>query len=145
MGIKLINKIIEILLNFSDKMKNVIIRNIYAVGMHHWGPREIPIDVVHYCKWETMNPRDNCAVAIYADEGFTRTVAYFRREDSSVLYQLFRDKLIEGQCYVKAKKPVSKFSRRTGPMQSVSIGFKSSESNIPVIENITANYERIIY
>ena len=110
MGIKLINKIIETLLNFSDKMKNVIIRNIYAVGMHHWGPREIPIDVVHYCKWETMNPRDNCAVAIYADEGLTRTVAYFRREDSCVLYQLFRDKLIEGPCYVKAKKPVSKFS-----------------------------------
>ena len=30
-------------------------------------------------------------------------------------------------------------------MQSVSIGFKSSESNIQVIENITANYWRIIY
>ena len=92
-----------------------------------------------------MNPRDKCAVVIYADESFTRTVAYFRREDSCVLYQLFRDKLIEGPWYVKAKKPVSKFSRRTGPMQSVSIGFKSSESNIPGIENITANSERIIY
>ena len=46
MAIKLKSKIIEILLNFSDKMKNVIIRNIYAVGMHQWSPREIPIDVI---------------------------------------------------------------------------------------------------
>ena len=41
---------------------------------------------------EPTNPRDNSAVEICADEGFTRTVAYFKQEDSCALYQLFRDK-----------------------------------------------------
>ena len=101
MSIKLKSKIIEILSNFCDKMDNVI----YVMGMHYWGSREILIDVDHYCKWQPKNPRDNHAVAIYADEEFTRTVAYFRLEDSCVLYlyQLFRDQLIQGPCYINVK------------------------------------------
>jgi hypothetical protein len=96
-------------------MKNVIIRNIYAVGMHHWGSREMPIDVLHYCKWEQNNPKDECAVAVFADSGCKRRVAYFRREDSQCLHNLFKQNLIEGTCYVKAKHPVTKFSHRKGP------------------------------
>ena len=82
-----------------------------------------------------MKPRDNCAVAIDVDGGFTRTVAYFRWEDSCVLYQLFRDKLIEGPCYIKVKKPVSKFSRCTGPVQSVWIGLQSVSSKEDPLEH----------
>ena len=62
-------------------------KNTYAVGMHHWGLQEIPIDVVHCFKWNQP-----IAVAIYANEGFTMTVAYFKQEDSCTLYQLLRDK-----------------------------------------------------
>ena len=41
---------------------------------------------------EPTYPRDNSAVAIYAEEGFTMTVAYFKQKDSCTLYQLLRDK-----------------------------------------------------
>lgn len=129
----------------TSTMKNVIVRNIYAVGMHHWGSHEIPLEVVHYCKWEEDNPKDNCAIAIFEDIDCTRRVAYFQRKDSSVLYRLFKDKLINGPCYLKAKQHINKFSKKKGPMQDISFGFKCSESNISLIRDITEHYERVVF
>lgn len=105
----------------------------------------MPIDVVHYCKWEPNNPKDECAVAIYADSECRRRVAYFRREDSAVLHTLFKEHLLEGPCYVKAKHPVSKFSIQKGPMQSISIGFKCCDAKVEVIRNMTERFETRIY
>lgn len=128
-------------------MKSVIIRNVFAVGMHHWGPREMPIGVVHYCKWEEDNPKDQCAIAIFANKELTRRVAYIRREDSSKLFKIFRDGFVKDNiCYIKAKQPVgSKFSRRTGPMQNISLAFKCNDENVTSVKIITEGYERLIY
>ena len=38
-------------------MKNIIIKNVYAVGMHHWGPRQLEIGSIYFLKLEE-NPRD---------------------------------------------------------------------------------------
>ncbi|KAJ8321704.1 hypothetical protein KUTeg_000175 [Tegillarca granosa] len=113
-------------------MKSVIIRNIFAVGMHHWGPREMSIGVIHYCKWEEDNPKDQCAIAIFANKELTRRVAYIRREDSSKLFKIFRDGFVKDNiCYVKAKQPAgSRFSRRTGPMQNISLAFRCNDENV---------------
>lgn len=101
-------------------MKNVTVINVNAVGMQHRGWLDIPLEVVHYCKWEEDNPKDNCAIAIFEDIDCTRRVAYFQREDSSVLYRSFKDKLINGPCYLKAKQHINKFSKKKGPMQNIS-------------------------
>lgn len=39
-------------------MKNVIIKGVYAVGMHHWGQRSLQIDDVLYVKNEPDNHFD---------------------------------------------------------------------------------------
>ena len=39
-------------------MKNIIIKNVYAVGMHHWGPRQLEIGSIYFLKLEEENPRD---------------------------------------------------------------------------------------
>lgn len=85
----------------TSTMKNVIVRNIYTVGMHHWGSHEIPLEV--------------------------------------------KDKLINGPCYLKAKQHINKFSKKKGPMQNISLGFKCSESNISLIRDITEHYERVVF
>jgi hypothetical protein len=42
-------------------MKAVYIRGGYAVGMHHWGPRSLTINVLMYLKHEPENPYDKNA------------------------------------------------------------------------------------
>ena len=44
---------------FKKTMMNVIIKGIYAVGMHHWGQRSLQIDDVLYVKNEPDNHFDN--------------------------------------------------------------------------------------
>lgn len=57
------------------------------------------------------NPKGNCAIAMFEDIKCTRRVAYFQCEDSSLLYRLFKDKLINCPCYLKAKQHINKFSK----------------------------------
>lgn len=90
-------------------MKNVIIRNIFVVGMYYWGFWEMLIDVVYYCKWEFNNLKDECVVVIYVDFECRRRVVYFRWEDSVVFYMFFKEYFLEGLCYVKVKYLVLKF------------------------------------
>ena len=37
-------------------MKKVIVQNLYAVGMHHWGGKELSIGPLYYCRLEEGNP-----------------------------------------------------------------------------------------
>lgn len=39
-------------------MKNVVIKNLFAVGMHHHGGRELPIDIPMFCSPEPTNKWD---------------------------------------------------------------------------------------
>lgn len=103
-------------------MKNVIIRNLYAVGMHHWGGRELVVGPVYYCHPDPCRFDEN-AVALYADKNRSKKVAYIRREDAKNVNALFALGYIHGTCYVRAKATPEKFSKRTGPTQSISIGF----------------------
>ncbi|KAH3815118.1 hypothetical protein DPMN_111287 [Dreissena polymorpha] len=58
-------------------MKNVIIRNVYVVGMHHGGKRELEVGALYVCKSEPENPWDPNAVAVFDDRDLSRRVCYF--------------------------------------------------------------------
>jgi len=108
-------------------MKNVIIRNTYAVGMHHSGFKQLEVGPLYFCSKEPSNPKDPNAVAVYADESLRRRVCYLRREDALKLKDVLN--YVQGPCYLRAKMCPEKFSRFKGPMQNCSIGFKCNDTD----------------
>lgn len=107
-------------------MKNVIVRGLYCVGMHHWGGRELAVGPVYYLKHEPENPRDINAIAVYQDREYEEKRCYHHRPDSFVISKLFRQNLVQGPCYLKAKGPVERWHRHTGPEQKCNLGFRRS-------------------
>jgi len=116
-------------------MKNVIISNMYAVGMHHHlGQREMEIGPVFYCAHEPTNPRDVNAVAIYSDRELTRRACYLQRCDASIVKDILT--FAHGPCYVRAKSHAEKFNKFKGPMQKCNIGFKCQNENVSHLEQL---------
>lgn len=120
-------------------MKNIIIKNVYAVGMHHWGPRQLEIGSIYFLKLEEENPRDHNAVAVFEDRQTRHCKAYLRRCDALVISKLFRDNLIHGCFYLKPKSGLDRFSQRTGPAQKCNIGFQTSDENVAHVTQILQN------
>ena len=50
-------------------MKNIIMKNVYAVGMHHWCPTQLEIGSIYFLRLEE-NPRDHNAVAVFALDSY---------------------------------------------------------------------------
>ena len=116
-------------------MKNVVIRNLYAVGMHHWAGNQLQIGPVYYCQPEPNNVYDANAVAIFEEKELSKKAAYLRREDAKLVKQLFCQNFITSYCYLRAKCVPEKFNKRKGPMQNVSIGFRVSDTKVEELEN----------
>ena len=108
-------------------MKNVIIRQVFAIGMHHSGVKQLEVGHVYFCAREADNSRDNNAIAVYSDEALKHRLCYLRREDSRKLKDLIV--FAKGPVYLRTKFGAEKFSRFKGPMQNCSIGFKCSEDD----------------
>lgn len=126
-------------------MKKVIVRNLYAVGMHNWGGKELSIRPLYYCRLEEDNPKDQNAVAIFGDKERRQRVADFRREDAVVLAHFFRQNLVYDHCYVRAKFSPSKFSKKKGPMQNCSVAFMCPDDRITEVKNHLTSYEHKIW
>ena len=112
---------------FQCRMKNVIIRQLYTVGMHHSGTKQLEVGPVYYCSKEPNNPKDQNAIAVYEDEPCRRRICYLRREDAVKLKDIIT--YAKGPIYLRAKFSAEKFSRFKGPMQNCSIGFKCSDED----------------
>ena len=116
-------------------MKNIVMRNLYAVGMHHWGGNQLEIGPVYYCHQEPNNIHDANAVAIFQEKQLSKKAAYFRREDAKLVKLLFYQNFISSHCYLRAKCVPEKFNKIKCPMQNVSIGFRVSDSKVEELEN----------
>ena len=81
-------------------MKNIVMRNLYAVKMHHWGGNQLEIGPVYYCHPEPNNIHDVNAVAIFQEKQLSQKAAYFRREDAKLVKLLFYQNFISSHCYL---------------------------------------------
>jgi hypothetical protein len=61
-------------------MNYIILRNLFAIGMHHWGRKDLQIGPVYY-SFPQSNPHDRNAIAIFENKQLLHKVAYLRRED----------------------------------------------------------------
>lgn len=63
-------------------MPILVIHNLLAVGMHHWGPKEFVVGAGYYLKHEEDNSFERNAKAIF--DGPNQT-AYIKRHDAQTV------------------------------------------------------------
>ena len=113
--------------------------------MHHWGGKELTVGEIFYCQSEPENPKDVNAIAIFDDKKFTHKKAYLRREDAATVAQLFKDNVIKDICFLKPKSSVSKFKKRTGPMQLCNVAFLCPDDKVILVEKNCGHLQKKIY
>ena len=94
---------------------------MWAVGMHHYGPKQLAVGEGYQLKWEQENKYDVNAMSI-TDHG--RVYAYLKRENAFVVAKLMKEGYVTDTCYIKPKEDPEVLNRRTGPQQRVNFGCK---------------------
>ena len=61
-------------------MTNVVVHEVWAVGMHHWGSKELSVDSVYKLRAERYNPKDKNAIAIEEQSPPYKKRAYVIKE-----------------------------------------------------------------
>lgn len=82
-------------------MSQLVIKDFWAVGMHHHGHRQLANGEGYQLKFEANNPYDVNAIAVI-DHG--RTFAYLKRDNAFVVAKLIREKHATDILYLKLKE-----------------------------------------
>ena len=114
-------------------MKNVILRNVVAVGMHHHEPRSLEVGAVHTLEHDSSNCYDKNAIQVLR-EG--RLVAYHVKQDAAVIVNLFSCNVVNGEIYAKPKTEAEVKQKKLGPQQLCSVGYKCNEVDIAAVQSI---------
>lgn len=93
-------------------MKNVVIKQLFVVGMYYYGGRELFIDILMFCFLELINKWDLKVVVIYYDREMLFKVVYLKRLDVVVVFKFFQKGIISGFCYFKVKGFIEKIIKR---------------------------------
>lgn len=104
----------------------LIIRNLYAVGMHHWGDRSLAVGERYSLEREHDNPRDVNAVCISDKKKSKR--AYLKREHAYVIARLMR-MCISDLWLLKPKQEPEVRDKRFGPQQRCNVGCLIKDSD----------------
>lgn len=73
-------------------------------------------------------------MAIYHDREMWHKATYLKRSDVAVVSELFQKGIISGPCYLKAKGPIEKITKRTGTQQKINIGFKCENEKLGIVK-----------
>ena len=99
----------------------IIVDGLYAVGMHHWGSSRLQVRAAYKLRREPVNRWDSNAIAVY--DG-SRRVAYLARAYALRLTRVLDVADPTMAIYLKPKEEPEVVSRREGPRQRSTIGFK---------------------
>ena len=117
----------------------IAIQGLYAVGMHHHGPRELRVGCGYKLKREPTNSYDPNAIAVQ-ESRVTR--AYLTRDCASRLSKILDSVLPVGPIYLKPKFPAEVRSRR--PQQYCNVGFRVKDENIEQVQRLLSE-NNLIY
>lgn len=107
-------------------MPILVIHNLWAVGMHHWGPKELVVGAGYRLKHEEDNAFDKNATAIF--DGPNRK-AYLQRHDAKIVSSVFN--IIPGSNWLLKPKDIPVvLSQRVGPQQKFSIGCRVVDDSV---------------
>ena len=107
-------------------MPILVVPNVWAVGMHHWGARELVVGAGYSIAVDEGNKHDSNAVEVLDEK---RRKAYLKRENAALIAQLLRMNVSE-KWLLKPKEPAITKSKRKGPEQRCNIGCKISDRHV---------------
>lgn len=110
----------QLLINVYCRMKYLIIPNLWSVGMHHWGSRQLEVGMGYRVEREPENPKDPNAVAILYDG---ERKAYLKKNHAFLISKILKMK-ISNTIRLKPKEDAVVKSKNIGPQQSCTVGFK---------------------
>lgn len=107
-------------------MPILVIHNLLAVGMHHWGPKEFVVGAGYYLKHEEDNSFERNATAIFDGP---KQKAYIKRHDAQTVSSVFKV-ISSSNWLLKPKEILVVLGLRIGPQQRCSIGCRAGEDSV---------------
>lgn len=102
-------------------MPILVIHNLLAVGMHHWGLKEFVMGAGYYLKHEEDNSFERNATAIFHGP---KQKAYIKRHDAQTVSSVFKV-ISSSNWLLKPKEILVVLGLRIGPQQRCSIGCRA--------------------
>jgi len=116
-------------------VKTIVIQ-VYAVGMHHYGRKELHVGVGYKLKREPENKYHANAVSMH-DRDSDRTVGYLQRKYADKISPIMSAGLATNTgFYVKPKQQAEFKNKWVGPIQMCNLGFRCSEENITNVQAV---------
>ena len=116
-------------------MKKIVIRNVKAVGMHHYGRRELDLYGTYTVAIEPDNRYDSYAVAIYDGP---RKVANLKRDCARVIFVVISENKSQSRYFLRPLDKPDVRSRRIGPEQSCAVVFKCLEDHVGSVNDLVS-------
>ncbi|KAJ8301784.1 hypothetical protein KUTeg_020771 [Tegillarca granosa] len=98
-----------------------------ALGLQHWGPRELEINEVFYLKHEPDNNYDSNAVALCFAKEKRQAKAFLQRRDAVIIAEIFINNMVYGNFYLKLKAAAEKFRKKVVRCKGAMLLFSSIE------------------
>ena len=114
----------------------ILIPDMSAVGMHHWGDRQLTVGKLYEMRAEPPNPNDTNAVAMYETTYPYNKRAYLIREAAKIIQPILLKypSVVSGR--MKVLSPAIVTSYEKGPEHNCTIVFYCSEQQKGTIEDI---------
>ncbi len=108
-------------------MKKIVLRNIQAVGMHHYGRRELELQGTYRAEMECNNQHDPFAISVH--DG-SRKVGNLKRDAAKFVNEVMQQNKAKSKYFLRpVDVPIVK-NRRIGPQQNCAIAFKCDDEDI---------------
>ena len=118
-------------------MRQITIRPILAVGMHHYGRRELSVGAIYHLEPEPFNKYDKNAVAIYDGP---RKVGNLKRENAAAIARVMKLNLAKSKFLLKPIEDSHVKTRKIGTQQLCQITFKAEEESVSSIKTELKSY-----
>ncbi|VDI67428.1 Hypothetical predicted protein [Mytilus galloprovincialis] len=119
-------------------MNHFTIRPLLAVGMHHYGRRELSVGSNYHLEAEPLNKYDSNAVAIY--DG-SRKVGNLKKEYAEVISSVMKLNLAKSRYVIRPIESSEVKSRKTGPQQLYHLTFKGEDNSEDEIRTVVKSHQ----
>jgi len=107
-------------------MKMLVIPDLWAVGMHHWGGHSLTVGAGYKIEWDENNPKDPSAVC-FKEDG--KIKAYLKREHAFIVSSLIKRGISRVWLLKPKEEPVVK-TQRVSPQQRCNLECKCTDQSL---------------
>jgi hypothetical protein len=119
----------------------VSVKNVEAVGMHHWGPKELVLNASYLLYAEKDNTEDCNAVSVHELAASRTKRAYLSREWAKIVQPLLP---YSQMAILKVREPAIVLIYDKGPQHNCIAHLKCSDAQVTDVKNVLA-YNNVAY